>query len=131
VYPVLPISIVKYNYSNAYHHVAHSPSAAAQSIIIVAGIAYITLHLTFGGTWCAFLKMAMDLSNEIPTCKEWDHTQLWSPTQPNMPTPIMLPAKVPIAQAMPVAVGIPTDTALSAGFTLVSFHLTLFSKAIK
>ncbi len=37
-YPLLPIFIVKYDYSDAYRRIAHAPSAAAQSIIIFSGI---------------------------------------------------------------------------------------------
>jgi hypothetical protein len=89
------------------------PSAAAQWIIIFAGIAYITLWLTFGGsptppTWCAFSEMVTNLSNKIALCKEWDHMKLQSPAQLITPTPIMLPDSVPIVQAKPTAVGIPT-----------------------
>jgi hypothetical protein len=58
-------------------HIAHSASAAVQSVIVVAGIAYIELRLTFEGspnppTWCAFSEMVTDLSNEIPLCDDWD-----------------------------------------------------------
>jgi hypothetical protein len=65
-YPDLPILIVKYDYSDAYRRIAHSPSAAARSIIVFTGIAYIALRLTFGGspnppTWCAFSEMVTDL----------------------------------------------------------------------
>jgi hypothetical protein len=42
-YPLLLIFIMKYNYSDAYRRAAHSPSAAAQLIIIFAGVAYIAL----------------------------------------------------------------------------------------
>jgi hypothetical protein len=112
-YPHLLILIVKYDYSDAYRRIAHSPSAAAQSIIIFAGIAYIALQLTFGGspnppTWCAFSEMVTDLSNKISLCKDWDHQKLRSPAQPTTPTPIMLPVSVPIAQARPMAVRDPT-----------------------
>jgi hypothetical protein len=98
-YPLLPIFIVKYDYLDAYCRIALSPLAAAQSIIIFAGIAYIALCLTFGGssnppTWCTFSEMVMDLSNEISLYNEWDHTALWSPAQPDTPTPIMLPGDV-------------------------------------
>jgi hypothetical protein len=112
-YPDLPILIVKYDYSDAYRCIAHSGSAAAQSIIVFAGIAYIALRLTFGGspnppTWCAFSKMVTDLSNEIPLCTDWDHDTLRSPAQPETPSPIMLPSTVPIATARPIAFHIPT-----------------------
>jgi hypothetical protein len=107
------IFIVKYDYSDAYRRIAHSPSAAAQSIIVFAGVAYIALRLTFGGspnppTWCAFSEMVTDLSNEIPLCNSWDHQTLRSPAQPETPSPILLPAEIPTARAMPMAVEIPT-----------------------
>jgi hypothetical protein len=104
---------MKYDYSDAYRRVAHSPTAAAQSIIIFAGVAYIALRLTFGGspnphTWCSFSEMVTDLSNEIPLCKEWDHEKLRSPAQPSTTKPKRLSKEVPIARAMPMAVHIPT-----------------------
>ena len=121
-YPLLRIFIMKYDYSDAYRRVAHSPSAAAQSIIVFAGIAYIALRLTFGGspnppTWCAFSEMVTDFSNEIPLCGEWDHDSLRSPDQPETPEPTLLPDDLPIAKAMPMAVAIPTKvTARSDSF---------------
>ena len=121
-HPLLRIFIMKYDYSDAYRRVAHSPSAAAQSIIIFAGVAYIALRLTFGGspnppTWCSFSEMVTDLSNEIPLCKEWDHESLRSPAQPETPSPVLLPDDIPIAKAMPMAVCIPTKvTARSDSF---------------
>jgi hypothetical protein len=121
-HPTKRIFIMKYDYSDAYRRVAHSASAAAQSIIIFAGVAYIALRLTFGGspnppTWCSFSEMVTDLSNEIPLCKDWDHESLRSPAQPETPSPVLLPDDVPIAEAMPLAVGIPTTvTARSDSF---------------
>jgi hypothetical protein len=112
-YPLLLIFISKYDYSDAYRRVAHSPSAAAQSIIVFAGVAYIALRLTFGGspnppTWCAFSEMVTDLSNEIALCENWNHRKLRSPAQPETPSPVLMPDGIPIAQAMPLAVEIPT-----------------------
>jgi hypothetical protein len=68
-HPTTLIFIVKYDYSDGYRRIAHSASAAAQSIIVFAGVAYIALRLTFGGspnppTWCAFSEMVTDLSND-------------------------------------------------------------------
>jgi hypothetical protein len=99
-YPLLRIFIMKYDYSDTCQRVVHSPSAAAQSIIIFAGVAYIALRLTFGGspnppTWCSFSEMVTDLSNEIPLCPEWDHEKLRSPDQPEAPTPSLLPNNTP------------------------------------
>ena len=112
-YPLLLIFIVKYDYSDAYRRVAHSPTAAVQSIIVFAGIAYIALRLTFGGspnppTWCAFSEMVTDLSNEISLAKEWDHNSLRSLAQPETPPPVLLPPTIEVARAMPLAVSIPT-----------------------
>jgi hypothetical protein len=114
---------MKYDCSDACRRVVHSPSAAAQSIIIFAGVACIALRLTFGGspnppTWCSFSEMVTDLSNEIPLClAEWDHETLRSPDQPETPTPSLLPNNVPFAEAMPMAVHVPTTvTARSDSF---------------
>ena len=48
-FPLLGILIAKYDYSDAYHRIAHSASAAAQTIAAHAGITYLALRLTFGG----------------------------------------------------------------------------------
>ena len=48
-YPLTRILIAKYDYSNAYRRIAHSAEAAAQTIAIHAGLAYLALRLTFGG----------------------------------------------------------------------------------
>jgi hypothetical protein len=74
-HPHTRIFLSKYDYSDAYPQVAHSAKAAVQSIIIFGQVAYIALHLTFGGspnppTWCAFSEMVSDLSNEIPLCAD-------------------------------------------------------------
>jgi hypothetical protein len=112
-YPLLRIFIMKHDCSDAYRRVAHSPTAAAQSIIVFARVAYIALRLTFGGspnppTWCSFSEMVTDLSNEIPLCKDWDHDTLRSPDQPEMLSPSCPPDEVPLAKAMPMAVQVPT-----------------------
>jgi hypothetical protein len=121
-HPLIRIFIMKYDYSDACRRVAHSPSAAAQSIIIFARVAYLSLRLTFGGstnppTWCSFSEMVTHLSNEIPLCKEWDHDLLRSPDQPTTPSPSLLPDDILFAHAMPMAVQVPTTvTARSDSF---------------
>ena len=112
-YPDHRILVVKYDYSDAYRRITLSGSAAAQSIMVFAGVAYIALHLTFGGSpnppmWCAFSEMVTDLLNEIPLYAYWDHEKLRSLAQPQKPVPLVLPDEVPIAQARPMAVCIPT-----------------------
>jgi hypothetical protein len=95
-HPLIRMFIMKCDCSDACRRVAHSPSAAVQSIIVFAQVACLSLRLTFGGspnppTWCSFSEMVTDLSDEIPLCKEWDHDSLRSPDQPNTPLPILLP----------------------------------------
>jgi hypothetical protein len=112
-FPDKKIFLAKYDFSDAYRRVAHSASAAVQSIIVFAGIAFIALRLTFGGspnppTWCAFSEMVADLSNEIPLCPDWNPDQLKSPAQSHTPDPEEQPGDKPLAQARSMSVGIPT-----------------------
>ena len=63
----------KYDYSDAYRRVAHSATAAAQTISIHDGRGYLSLRLTFGGcpnppTFCMFSEVATDLANELSQC---------------------------------------------------------------
>ena len=72
-HPEKRIFIAKYDYSDAYRRMAHSATAAAQSIAILLGIAYIALRLTFGGSpnppsWCLFSEMVTDRANESACC---------------------------------------------------------------
>ena len=69
-HPRTPILISKFDYSDAYRRVSHHGSAAAQTILIVDGIAYLMLRLAFGGSpnppcFCAFSEALTDLANEI------------------------------------------------------------------
>ena len=91
--PRTRILIAKYDYSDAYRRVAHSASAAAQTIAVHDGLAYLALRLTFGGapnppTWCMVSEMVTDLANEISQCESWDPATLHSPAQATVPTPI-------------------------------------------
>jgi hypothetical protein len=109
-YPSTRIFISKYDYSDAYRRIHHSSTAAVQSIIVLAGIAYIALRLMFGGspnppTWFSFSKMVTDLANEILLCSEWDPHSLHSPAQE--------PTVVPFAPACSLAVSIPVTSRTS------------------
>jgi hypothetical protein len=121
-HPRQRIFIAKYDYSDAYRRIAHSGTAAAQSISIFDNVAYVALRLTFGGspnppTWCLFSEMVTDLANEIYCCSPWDPTDLHSPAQPETPTPRSLPPDVAFENAMPMAVVVPvTITARTDGF---------------
>ena len=111
-HPSTPILIAKYDYSDAYRRMAHSPKAAAQSIIVFESVAYISLRLTFGGAanppgFCSFSEMVADLANEIRLCNEWDGT-LRSPSQPNTPAPQYEPVDSPFEHSRPCAVVVPT-----------------------
>jgi hypothetical protein len=113
-HPRKRIFLAKYDFSDAYRRVAHSASAAIQSIIIFAGIAFLALRLTFGGapnppTWCCFSEMVADLSNEIPLCHDWDPATTYNPEQPDTPPPDEEPGNAPLAPAQSLAVHIPTE----------------------
>jgi hypothetical protein len=76
-HPGTRILVSKYDCSDAYRRIAHVASAMIKSIIVTAGIAYLTLRLTFGGspnppTWCSISEMLTDLANEVPLCSAWD-----------------------------------------------------------
>ena len=43
------ILLTKYNYFDAFQKISHLVSAAAKTILVVAGMAYIMLCLSFGG----------------------------------------------------------------------------------
>ena len=88
------IFISKYDYSDAYHGIAHSASAAIQPITLFTGLAFIALHLTFGGspnppTWCLFSETMADLVNVLLLCEDWDPVSLHSPDQAATPIPII------------------------------------------
>ena len=93
--------------------IAHSASAAPQTIAIHDGLAYIALRLTFGGapnppTWCMVSELVTDLANEIGHCEDWDPTTLHNPVQAVAPDPIYWPdPSEPCAPALPMAVGVP------------------------
>ena len=111
-YPNLRILICKYDYSDAYRRIAHSGEAAAQTIAVHDGLAYLSLRLTFGGspnppTWCLFSEIVTDLANEISQCAEWDPNELRSPVQPTTPEPKRLSEDVPLATCRRLAVAIP------------------------
>ncbi|KAI2494737.1 hypothetical protein MHU86_19774 [Fragilaria crotonensis] len=114
--PALLILISKYDYSDAYRRIAHSSTAAAQTIAINGSTAFLSLRLTFGGspnppTWCMFSELVTDLANEIAQCDDWDPTEHRSPAQASTPEPLRLPAHVPIVQARRMAINIPPTKA--------------------
>jgi hypothetical protein len=111
-YPEASIFMAKYDYSDADIRMAHSTQAAAMSIAILMGVAYIAIRLTFGGSsnppsWCIFSEIVTDISNEISSCSSYDPSLLRSPTQPHTPGPKLSSTGVPLAKAMPMAVQIP------------------------
>jgi hypothetical protein len=82
------IFIAKYDYSDAYRRIAHSASAAIQSIALFAGLAFI------GGspnppTWCMFSETVTNLANKLLLCDDWDESELHNPDQAETPTPIL------------------------------------------
>ena len=108
--------ISKYDYSgDAYRRIAHSASAATQTISSNGDLAYLSLRLTFGGspnppTWCMFSELVTDLANEIGQCVDWDPERLCSPAQPVAPPPRRQGGSVPIRAGRPMSVVIPTPS---------------------
>jgi len=112
-YPGEPIMISKFDYSDAYRRISHHAKAAAQSIVVLAGVAYLMLRLAFGGSpnppcFCGFSETLTDVANEL-SCSDYDPAQFSSPTvqpehlQPRSP----FPDDAPFATAIPPAVEVP------------------------
>jgi hypothetical protein len=106
------ILISKYDYSDAYRRIAHSSSAAAQTIAVNDGKAFLSLRLTFGGspnppTWCMFSEIVTDLANELSGCIDWDHRTTRSPAQATTPKPIRLPNGIPLEKGRTMSVLVP------------------------
>ncbi|KAI2493346.1 hypothetical protein MHU86_21191 [Fragilaria crotonensis] len=111
-FPSKIIFICKYDYSDAYRRIAHSASAASQTIAIHEGLAYLSLRLTFGGspnppTWCMFSEIVTDLANEISQCIEWNPVQTRSPAQPVAPPPTRIDGSIQLQPGKQMAVEIP------------------------
>jgi hypothetical protein len=111
-YPTERIFITKYDYSDAYRRIAHAASAAIQSVALFAGMAFLALRLTFGGspnppTWCLFSEMVTDLANELLLCQDWEPSELSNPDQNTAPAPKIRGPYSTIAPAQSLAVGIP------------------------
>jgi hypothetical protein len=124
-YPNLPILIVKYDYSDAYRRVAQGGALGLRSSPVHHCMCRCSLHCAETDIWripeppylVCLSEMVTDLSNEIPLCKDWDHSKLRSPAQPKTPVPIMLPSDILIAKARPIAFHIPmTVTAITNSF---------------
>jgi hypothetical protein len=115
-HPGIPLFICKYDYSDAYRRVAHSPRATAQTIAVLDEVAYVSLRLTFGGspnppTWCAISELVTDLANEIAWCSAWDHSAIHSSMMSGTtPSPKRVDSSVPFTCARPMAVCLPSVT---------------------
>jgi hypothetical protein len=121
-FPDQRIFISKYDYSDAYRRIAHAASAAIQSIALFAGIAFVALRLTFGGspnppTWCMFSETVTDLANELLLCTTWEPNDLHNPDQPETPIPKLRYEPPRLTPALDMAVKIPlSSTARVDGF---------------
>ena len=106
------ILISKYDFSDAYRWIAHSGEAAAQTIAVHDGIAYLSLRLTFGGspnppTWCMFSEIVTGLANAIAQCKDWKAKDLRSPAKLDTPVPKRVHESIEIATGRKMAVEVP------------------------
>jgi hypothetical protein len=105
-HPDTRIFVAKFDFSDAYRRICHAASAMVKSIIVAAGIAYLALRLTFGGspnppTWCCVSEMLTDLANEVPLSPDWD-----PPLDPDQPFD-EVPDDVPFGSACDMAFGVP------------------------
>ena len=115
-FPEVPIFAAKFDYSDAYRRVSHAGKAAAQTILIVASVAYVMLRLSFGGspnppTFCEFSEMLTDLANDLLSANI-DPEDIRSPTVEDEHTkPISVYNETePFAKAIPPAVEVPITT---------------------
>ena len=68
--PGIRIFISKFDFSDAYKRICHSPEAAASTVVRFGDIAYIFLRMVFGGApnpagFSCFSEMLTDLANEL------------------------------------------------------------------
>jgi hypothetical protein len=106
-HPGKRILVAKFDFSDAYRRICHAASAMVKSIVVAAGIAYLALRLTFGGspnppTWCSVSEMLTDLANELPLCAGWE------PVDDPLQSFDTLDDDVPFGVARPMAYRIPT-----------------------
>jgi hypothetical protein len=106
-HPGVPIFIAKYDYSDAYRRISHSASAAVRTILVLGGVAYISLRLAFGGScnpacFCAFSEALTDVANEL-SCSKFDPSRVTSPVVSDS----TLKAKDYHVEGTPFGIGIP------------------------
>ena len=113
-HPNTPIYISKFDYSDAYRRISHHGDAAAQTILVASGVAYLMLRLAFGGSgnppcFCAFSETLTDLANEI-SCSNFRPQDFHLPTvRAGHLEPRRYPVPdQPFGQGIPTAVQVPT-----------------------
>ena len=72
------------------------------------------LHLIFGGKpnpseWSCISEAAINLVNDIISCKEWDPIELKFPIQSMMPPPSLFPSNIPYATVKQTSINIPPE----------------------
>jgi hypothetical protein len=114
-FPGEKIFITKYDYSDAYRRMSQSARAAIQSILILAGIAFMALRLAFGGSpnpacFCAFSEALTDLANEL-SCSEFEPKEFVGLfVDPNHLVPKVYPRDdEPFGVGIPPAVEVPVS----------------------
>lgn len=83
-HPEVEIYVQKFDYSDAYRRISHTPQAAAQTILVWMGVAYLMVRLAFGGSpnpagFCGFSEILTDLANEI-SCARIEPSEFLVPT---------------------------------------------------
>jgi len=119
-HPDKTLLAAKFDYSDAFRRLAHHGSAAAQSILVVDGVAYIYLRMTFGGSpnppsWTNYSEMICDLvvNEELMECDEWDHKQLRSPQRRDYVTPPRIHGTGQPSPGCPLALTFPSSRTTS------------------
>eukprot|EP00978_Attheya_sp_CCMP212_P038010 scaffold184178_cov26-Attheya_sp.AAC.2 len=106
----------KFDFKSAYRREHVNWSMAIQTItqMITAAVAFINLHLTFGGkacpsVWCDLAEPTTDLANDLLSCTSWDPSEIHSPLQDKIPPPTSLSDSVPFAPELEIIVEIPAE----------------------
>jgi hypothetical protein len=113
-FPSTRILIAKYDYSDAYRRMAHSATAAAQSVAVFEDIAYIATRLTFGGSpnpaaFCTLSEMIADFANELARSPHFDPSDFTLPETASLDPLPNEDTTTPFAAAAPMTVFIPTN----------------------
>jgi hypothetical protein len=110
--PKTRIFIQEGDFKLAYRRMHLSTDMATKCIMVVGGLAFVSLQLPFEGRacpslWSGISETITDLSNALALDTTWDLDTLHSPLQHLIPRTLSEPDTVPFAEALPTSVTIP------------------------